>query len=185
MIYAVLFFAFFRIGMFAFGGAYGAIPLIQETVLSHGWMDEAMFTNMVAISESTPGPIMVNAATYIGSSQAGIAGAAAATLGVVLPSFLIILVITSVLRGFLKNPGVQAVLKGVKPCLMGIILATGVTMVINAVLWGSGGRAVDLAAAGILAVLVIVSVVVRRVKQREISPILLIVIAGVLGMVLY
>ena len=115
MIYISLFLAFFKIGMFAFGGAYGAVPLIQESVLAHGWMDEAMFSNIVAISESTPGPIMVNTATYIGNSQAGIPGAAAATLGVVLPSFLIILVITSMLHGFLKNRIVQAVLKG---CLL-------------------------------------------------------------------
>ena len=74
MIYLALFLAFLKIGFFAFGGAYGAIPLIQETVLAHGWMDEAMFSNIIAVSESTPGPIMVNTATYIGSRQGGIPG---------------------------------------------------------------------------------------------------------------
>ena len=75
MTYLLLFLEFFKIGMFAFGGAYGAIPLIQESILRNGWMDETMFANMLAISESTPGPIMVNAATYIGSRCAGVPGA--------------------------------------------------------------------------------------------------------------
>ncbi len=185
MIYISLFLAFFKIGMFAFGGAYGAVPLIQESVLAHGWMDEAMFSNIVAISESTPGPIMVNTATYIGNSQAGIPGAAAATLGVVLPSFLIILVITSMLHGFLKNRIVQAVLKGVKPCLMGIILATGVFMVIKAVFPAVGIPSVDWKACAIVIFLAAAAGVSRCVSRREISPVLLIVFAGVLGTLLY
>ena len=89
----VLLLEFLKIGAFAFGGAYGAIPLIREAVLSNGWMDEAQLMNLLGISESTPGPIMVNAATMTGFGQAGIIGAAVATLGVILPSFLIMLVI--------------------------------------------------------------------------------------------
>ena len=86
MSYIQLFVEFLKIGLFSFGGAYGAIPLIKESVVSLGWMDEAMFSNVVAVSESTSGPIMVNAATYIGNTQGGIPGAVIATLGVVLPS---------------------------------------------------------------------------------------------------
>ena len=85
MIYFSLFFAFLKVGCFSFGGAYGAIPLIRDMVLSHGWIDEERLTYMIAVSESTPGPIMVNMATYIGSTKAGILGALVATLGVVLP----------------------------------------------------------------------------------------------------
>ena len=85
MIYLELFMAFLEIGMFSFGGAYGAIPLIRDVVLAHGWLEDEALTYMIAISESTPGPIMVNMATYIGSSQGGILGAFLATLGVVLP----------------------------------------------------------------------------------------------------
>ena len=86
-----LFWAFLKIGAFAFGGAYGAIPLIRDTVLSHGWMDAQMFANLTAVAESTPGPIMVNLATYVGAVEAGLPGALVATLGVVLPSFVLIL----------------------------------------------------------------------------------------------
>ena len=93
MIILELFLQFLQIGAFAFGGAYGAIPLIRETVLSMGWMNEAQLMNLLGISESTPGPIMVNAATMTGFDQAGIPGALVATLGVILPSFLIMLII--------------------------------------------------------------------------------------------
>lgn len=89
MIYLTLFLEFLKIGAFSFGGAYGAIPLIKETVISHGWLNEEMFANIIAVSESTPGPIMVNTATYIGNVQGGILGAALATLGVVLPSWVL------------------------------------------------------------------------------------------------
>ena len=93
MIYLELFFGFMTVGLFSFGGAYAAIPLIRDVVLSYGWLDEASLTDMIAISESTPGPIMVNPATYIGSSKAGILGGIIATVVVVLPAFFIILLI--------------------------------------------------------------------------------------------
>ncbi|NBH70831.1 chromate transporter [Clostridiaceae bacterium] len=185
MIYISLFLAFLKIGLFTFGGAYGAIPLIQESVLAHGWMDEEMFSNMIAISESTPGPIMVNAATYVGSSQAGILGAAVATLGVVLPSFAIILVVTALFRGCLKNKKAQAVLRGVKPCLMGVIFATGVFMAVKAVFLADGKVSADPAAAAILGILAAVMAVGKQAGKKEVSPIVLIVLAGGLGSLLY
>ena len=88
MIYLDLFFGFLKVGCFSFGGAYGAIPLIRDVALSYGWLDDETLAYMIAVSESTPGPIMVNLATYVGSSQAGLGGAVLATLAVVLPSFL-------------------------------------------------------------------------------------------------
>ena len=110
-----LFLGCLKVGCFAFGGAYAAIPLIRDVVLSYGWMEDEALTYMIAVSESTPGPIMVNLATYVGSSQAGILGALIATLAVVLPSFIIILLVTAFLKTILKNPYVQAVLGGLKP----------------------------------------------------------------------
>ena len=98
MIHLDLFLGFLRVGLFAFGGAYGAIPLIRDVVLSYGWLSDEMLTYMIAVSESTPGPIMVNLATYVGSSQAGLLGSFLATLAVVLPSFVIILLIMIVLK---------------------------------------------------------------------------------------
>ena len=131
MILPELFIGFLKVGCFAFGGAYGAIPLIREVVLSYGWLDDEMLTYMIAVSESTPGPIMVNLATYVGSSQAGLPGSLFATLAVVLPSFIIVLLITALLKTVLKNKYVQAVLCGLKPCMIGIILATGVCMILR------------------------------------------------------
>ena len=93
MIYIALFIGFLKVGLFSFGGGYVSIALIREIVLSYGWLDDEMLSYMIAVSESTPGPIMVNLATYIGSSQGGILGAFIATAAVVLPAFLIILVI--------------------------------------------------------------------------------------------
>ena len=105
-----LFFTFLEIGSVSFGGGYGMISLIREKVLSNGWLCESDFLNFIAVSESTPGPLAVNMATFIGSSQAGFAGALFATLGVVLPSFVIILVIAALIRNFLKYSGVQSFL---------------------------------------------------------------------------
>ena len=101
MIYLDLFLGFLRVGLFAFGGAYGAIPLIRDVVLSYGWLSDEALTYMIAVSESTPGPIMVNLATYVGSSQAGFLGAVIATLAVVLPSFIIILLVMIALKNLL------------------------------------------------------------------------------------
>ena len=134
MIYLELFLGFLKVGCFSFGGAYGAIPLIRDVVMSYGWLDDEMLTYMIAVSESTPGPIMVNLATYVGSNQAGFAGSAIATLAVVLPSFLIILLVTALLKTALKNRYVQAVLRGLKPCVIGVVLATGIYMVFNSCL---------------------------------------------------
>ena len=131
MIYFDLFIGFLKVGLFAFGGAYGAIPLIRDVVLSYDWIEDEMLTYMIAVSESTPGPIMVNLATYVGSSQAGFRGALIATTAVVLPSFIIILLIMVLLKKLLKNPYVQAVLRGLKPCIIGIILATGIFMILQ------------------------------------------------------
>ena len=103
MIYLDLFLGFLKVGCFAFGGAYGAIPLIRDVVMSYGWLSDEMLTYMIAVSESTPGPIMVNLATYIGSSQAGFLGAVIDTFAVVLLSFLIILLITDLLKNALKT----------------------------------------------------------------------------------
>ncbi len=131
MIYLDLFLGFLRVGCFAFGGAYGAIPLIRDVVLSYGWMSDETLTYMIAVSESTPGPIMVNLATYVGSNQGGLLGAALATFAVILPAFVIVLLVMVLLKSCLENKYVQAVLHGLKPCIVGIILATGAYMTVN------------------------------------------------------
>ena len=112
MIYLRLFLNFLMIGALSFGGGYGMVSLVRETVLSNGWLTENEFLNFIAVSESTPGPLAVNMATFIGSTQGGILGSFVATLGVVLPSFLIILLIASALKNLMKYAPVNAFLSG-------------------------------------------------------------------------
>ena len=185
MICLELFFGFLKVGCFAFGGAYGAIPLIRDVVMSYGWLSDEMLTYMIAVSESTPGPIMVNLATYVGSSQAGWLGAVIATLAVVLPSFLIILLVTALLKTALKNKYVQAILRGLKPCVIGIVLATGVYMIAANCFSGAGGIAVNVRALAITLLLFGAMFGYKRFAKKKLSPVMLIVIAAFLGMALY
>lgn len=185
MIYLDLFLGFLEVGCFAFGGAYGAIPLIRDVVLSYGWMSEEMLTYMIAVSESTPGPIMVNLATYIGSSQAGFLGAVVATLAVVLPSFLIILLVTALLKTLLKNKYVQAVLRGLKPCVIGIVLATGIYMVLSNC-FGKPSALTVKPQEILITILLLGSMIgYRHFKKKKLSPIALIMVAAVAGMIVY
>ena len=131
MIYLELILGFLKVGIFSFGGAYAAIPLIREVVMEHAWMSEEYFSHIIAIAESTPGPIMINVATYVGSDLGGILGSLVATLAVALPSFIMILLIVQILKELIKNQYFQAILKGMKPSIAGIILATGIYMLIH------------------------------------------------------
>lgn len=129
-----LFWTFLEIGAVSFGGGYGMISLIREKVLLHGWLEETQFLSFIAVSESTPGPLAINMATFIGASQAGAAGAFCATLGVVLPSFFIILLIAALIHNLLQYAGVNAFLSGIRPCVVALILATAVTMGLSSLL---------------------------------------------------
>ena len=129
-----LFWTFLEIGAVSFGGGYGMISLIREKVLLHGWLEETQFLSFIAVSESTPGPLAINMATFIGASQAGTAGAICATLGVVLPSFFIILLIAALIHNLLQYAGVNAFLSGIRPCVVALILATAVTMGLSSLL---------------------------------------------------
>ena len=180
-----LFIGFLKVGCFAFGGAYGAIPLIRDVVLSYGWLEDDMLTTMIAVSESTPGPIMVNLATYVGSSQAGFWGALIATAAVVLPSFAVILLITALLKKLLKNPYVQAILRGLKPCMIGIVLATGVYMVLHNCLGNVAAFSPDTTAVVMTAALAAVYFGSRKILRNGISPIALIGISAVAGILVY
>ena len=185
MMYLELFLGFLKVGCFAFGGAYGAIPLIRDVVLSYGWLSDEILTYMIAVSESTPGPIMVNLATYIGSSQAGILGAVIATLAVVLPSFLILLLITALLKTVLKNKYVQAVLRGLKPCIIGIVLATGIHMILQNCFGTISAIRIDWKATIVSILLAAFMLGYKRIAKKKLSPILLIVFAALVGIVVY
>ena len=184
MIYLDLFLGFLKVGLVAFGGAYGAIPLIRDMVLSYGWLSDEALSYMIAVSESTPGPIMVNLATYVGSTEAGFLGALVATLAVVLPSFIIILLITALLKNAFKNKYVQAVLRGLKPSVIGIVLAMGVYMLVKNCLMEDTFK-MNLRSIVITAVLGIVAVLYKYFSKKKMSPIIMIVISSLLGMFVY
>ena len=128
MIYLQLFLEFLKIGALSFGGGLGMISLIHDTCVGSEWLTESELLNMIAIAESTPGPIAVNIATFVGSSQGGILGALMATLGIVLPSFIVILIISSVANNLLKYAGVKATLTGMRPAIVGLIVSVTITM---------------------------------------------------------
>lgn len=182
MIYWQLFFEFFKIGLFCFGGAFGMIPLIQETVFAHQWLSEAEFMNLIGVCESTPGPIAVNTATFIGSVQGGFFGSVCATLGVVLPSFLIILLIAAVLKKCTQNPYFKSFMKGVRPIIAALILSTGLTL-----LWSTlgisitGEIAADWISVVIFALLTAVYCIAEKCFHKKLSSITLILISAALG----
>lgn len=215
MIYLQLFFSFLMIGTVSFGGGYGMISLIRETVLSYGWLSEEEFLNFIAVSESTPGPLAVNMATFIGSSQGGILGSFFATLGVVMPSFFIILLIAALLKNFMKYAGVQAFLSGIRPCVVAMILSTAVTMGLGTLFsvrsvddigshlnlglsseavssyssatgsLSSGTVVPDYKGIFIFVFLIVLHVLWKHFRKKTISPILMLLLSAGLGMVVY
>ena len=185
MILLELLIGFLKIGLFSFGGAYGAIPLIREVVLSYGWLDEEKLSYMIAVSESTPGPIMVNMATYVGSSQAGVLGAVIATAAVILPAFVLVVVITAVLKRFLKSGAVLSMLGGLKPCITGVILATGAYMILQNCIKSFTAASADLAAIIMTAAFCAVYFGSRKIIKNGMSPIMLICLAAVTGVCVY
>ncbi len=185
MIYLEILAAFLKIGLISFGGGYGAVPIIRDTVLSHGWLTEDMFTYFVAVSESTPGPIMVNIATYVGSSQAGFFGALVATAGVVLPSFVVILIITAILKNFMTRPGVLGTLGGINACIAGLVTATGIYMLATALVGNISSPQPDAAAFIIAGILILSSLIYKKLRGKKLSPIIQILIAAVCGIFMY
>ena len=178
MIYLDLFLGFLKVGCFTFGGGYGAVPLIRDVVLGNGWLSDEMLTYMIAVSESTPGPIMVNMATYIGSSQGGILGAILATAAVVLPSFCIILLVATLLGNILKNKYAQAVLRGLKPCVVGIVIATGIRMTLE-------GASTDVRALVLTAVLAAILFLSKRFLKKKLPPTYFILLSAIAGILVY
>lgn len=188
MIYLDLFWAFLKIGLFSFGGGYGMLPLMEQEVLSHAWMTSADFFNFVAVSESTPGPIAVNMATFIGSSQAGVLGAICSTIGVILPSIIIILLIVAVFKKFLQSKIVESALSGVKPVIVGLIAVTGLWLAVKNVFPNIASFSAEdfsltalLISVGVGAAYVLYKVLLKKNP----SPILVILLSAGLGMIFF
>lgn len=183
-----LFITFFKIGLFTFGGGYAMIPLVTEEVISHAWLSSEQIINFIAVAESTPGPIAINMATFVGSTQYGVLGAICATLGIVLPSFIIILVIVSLITGLMKFAGVKAFLSGVRPVVVGLIVGTAVTLFLTVVLSLSRiANAVifDWKALVIFMVVFLSNFIKKKITKKGLSPILIILSSAILGIIFY
>ena len=133
MILLELFLTSFKIGLFTIGGGAAIIPIIQQEVVSKGWLDEGLVSTYVGISESTPGPIAINMSTFVGSSQGGFLGALCSTLGMVLPSFIIILIIAKFFSKFAQNTKVKTILASIRPFVVGMILSAGIYIALSAI----------------------------------------------------
>ena len=189
MIYLQLFFTFLKVGTFAFGGGYAMLSLIGDSVLKYRWMTEEELLNFVGVETVIPGPIAVNMATYIGYEQGGFLGALLATVGVVLPSFIIILVVVACIKNLLKYPPVKNFIASMRPALGGLIVSVATTMAL-AVFFGIDtvstiNPSFDWRTLVILAVVIAIPIIWKRIKKKEFSSILLVVISGVLGMLLF
>lgn len=183
-----LFLTFLKIGAVSFGGGYGMIALMREDCLRNGWLTEDELLNFIGVAESTPGPIAVNMATFVGSSQCGFLGALCATFGVVLPSFVIILLVASVLTRLFKYAAVKATLASIRPAIAGMILATAVTMLLTVVCGVKTFESdikIDVGAIIILSLLAFTAIAYKRFKEKSISPIFLVLISAALGILVY
>ena len=173
MIYLELFLIFFKIGAFTFGGGYAMLPLIQQEVLSQGWMDLEQLVNFIAVSESTPGPLAVNLSTYIGAETGGLLGSFCATVGVVLPSFVIILLVAKFYQAFQTNTLVKGCMNGLRPTVVGMIGAS--LLSVGASAFPAAGGVMQWVLAAVLLSAILVA------HWKKVHPILLIVGSAVVG----
>ena len=183
-----LFLTFLKIGAVSFGGGYAMIPMLTDEVAMHGWLTEGELLNFIAVSESTPGPIAVNMATFIGASQGGFLGAIFATLGVILPAFIIILVVASIIKGLLKFAGVQGFLSGVRPVVVGLIISTGALLFLAVVLGYTKVGAplsFDYKALIIFGLIALTYIIYKILRKKSLSPIVLIIFSAILGILFY
>lgn len=190
MLFLQLFYTFFKIGLFGFGGGYAMLSMIQgEVVTRHGWISTQEFTDIVAISQMTPGPIGINSATFVGYStliDAGytpamaVLGSATATFAVILPSFILMLIISRYFLKFQKHPVVMAVFSGLRPAVVGL-LAAAALLLMNSENFGSP---TDDMRSFIISCLIFLVVFIAT-RRFKISPILMIVISGIAGLLLY
>ncbi len=168
-----IFWIFFKLGLFTIGGGYAIIPLLQQELVSAGLMTLEETLDMVGISQITPGPLAVNAATFAGMRTYGIAGAAVATLGVILPCVIIATIVARFFFAFQKKPAVQAVLFGVRPVVVGLIFASGITVAIST-LWAGGALRIPELVLMAISLVLLFSV-------KKLSPIALMLVCGVFG----
>ncbi|NMA34832.1 MAG: chromate transporter [Clostridiaceae bacterium] len=184
MILLKLFWSFFLVGLFSFGGGYAALPLIQEQVIEiNSWLTPTEFMDILTISQMTPGPIAINASTFVGTKIAGIPGAIAATTGCVTPSCIIVLILAALYYRFKGLSLVQGVIKGLRPAVVALIAASGVSILLTA-LFGTGDFTFHPADLDIAA-LVLFAASLFALRKFKPDPILVMLGAGIIGTVIY
>ncbi len=179
MIYFELFWTFLKIGAFTFGGGYAMLPLVQEQVLSHGWISLEELVNFIAVSESTPGSFAVNISTYVGAEAAGFLGSLCATFGVVLPSFIIILLVAGCFEKFRSSQVIQGLMSGLKPAVIGLIGSAVITTG-SAVFFPSGFDLATIATPSFL-LSAVIFVIMLFLGIKKVHPILIILFSAILG----
>ena len=181
-IFLDLFFTFFKIGLFTFGGGYAMLPLILEEVESHGWMEQQALIDFIAVSESTPGPFAINISTYVGSEMGGLFGSFCATLGVVLPSFIIILIVAKCYEKFKQSRYVKGALNGLRPAAIGLIgtavLTTALEVFFPA---GYGDLLNTVISAEFISSAIIFGLSLFLILKKKLHPIIVILISAAIG----
>ena len=182
--YMHIFYIFFKIGLFAFGGGYVILPMIYQDIQSFGLMEASEFSNIVALSQMTPGPIAINGATYVGFKSLGFLGAVSATIGVSLPAIIIIMIITLFINKFKESPIVQAVLSGIRPATVGMI-ASAVLFFANTSIFKEGFFSLSMFKnpiefISIPSIIIFILTIICTVKFKM-GPITLTVLGGILG----
>lgn len=178
MIYLQLFWSFLQIGLFSFGGGYAAMPLIQgQVVTSHGWLTMSEFTDLITISQMTPGPIAVNSATFVGLKIAGIPGAVVATVGCILPSCIIVTILAKLYLRYRSMDMLQGVLHSLRPAVVAMIASAGVQILITA-FWGNG---IEISLFGTKWIMILIfAICILPLRSTKLNPIWVMVLAGVM-----
>ena len=181
MIFLELFWVFFLIGAFTFGGGYAMIAMIQQQVVSRGWMQTEQLIDFVAIAESTPGPIAVNMATFVGAQMGGFWGALCATVGVVLPSFVVILVVARCYLAFRKSKWVKGLMSGLKPAVVGLIASAAVSVALA--VFAPTGISLQLlmTPATWFWLIVGAAMFLLTIKYKKMHPVVIVCICAVIG----
>lgn len=180
MVYLKLFWSFFQIGLFSFGGGMAAMPLIQNQIVAiHGWMTLTEFTDLITISEMTPGPIAINSATFVGTQIAGLGGALVSTLGCILPSCIIVSLVAWLYGKYNELAVIKGILAGLRPTVVALILSAGLSILMLS-FWGTAGFTLDIASTDFIAVTLFAAglFLLRKIK---LNPILIILGSGVIG----
>ena len=183
MIYIQLFISFLQIGLFSFGGGYAAMPLIQNQVVNlHHWLSLSEFTDLITISQMTPGPIAINSATFVGEKIAGVPGAVVATLGCIMPSIIIVTIIAYFYMKYRDLDSLQSVLKTLRPAVVAMIASAGVSILVTAFFGESGLIVMKNLKIQMVVIFVICMVLLMKFKM---SPVFVMILAGILNVMQY